>query len=55
MAIVTAKENDALCAFFKATKQVKVFTVPLQIEIRNKISNLGNKYEIQNYNTQSVA
>ncbi|GLH02750.1 Uncharacterized protein GBIM_08730 [Gryllus bimaculatus] len=46
-------EEDALCAFFKAMeKTVRTFSVPMQIEIKGKISNLINEYELKNYRQQ---
>ncbi|KAK7869357.1 hypothetical protein R5R35_012901 [Gryllus longicercus] len=45
--------EDALCAFFKAMeKTVRTFSVPMQIEIKGKISNLINEYELKNYRQQ---
>ncbi|KAF5286310.1 hypothetical protein FQA39_LY04208 [Lamprigera yunnana] len=51
----TKTEGDAIEAFFKAMEQtVRTFPLPLQIDIKGKISNLDNEYEVKNYNTQRL-
>lgn len=48
--------DDALCYFFKAMeKTVRNFNLPLQIEIKGKISNLVNEFELRNYNMQTTS
>lgn len=49
----TSTPTDALGAFFKAMEgTVRSFSVPLQIDIKGKISNLVNEYELKNYEAQ---
>ena len=46
-------QTDVLAAFFKAMEEtVRSFSVPIQIEIKGKIANLFNEYELKNYEAQ---
>ncbi|KAG8318242.1 hypothetical protein J6590_006556 [Homalodisca vitripennis] len=46
-------DDDALSSFFKAMeKTVRNFSAPMQIEVKGKIANLVNEYELKDYNTK---